>query len=245
MSDDRRLALVAAAATAATAGLYLYRRASNAVANTCAAPAAAGTSYFLSGVMGGSGGGGASLAGIAVESQDYRAQMRDAVLAADSNANIIDPAVVVADLAPRIHAPGTPEAAWWAEDEAVRSAFGACVELAARSDVVISYLPTASMGSAVELHAARAAHRLVLVVAPGKMSGNWVVRAYADHVFEDVDALRAWLQARASKPSSRPSCAQAPSVAAAPLDGALDGSITFLYSDLFGRSGGVARLLRR
>ena len=155
------------------------------------------TSYFLSGVMGGSGGGGASLAGIAVESQDYRALMRGAILAADPSATIVDPAIVVPAMAPGLHPPSTPEVEWWSADVCVRQAFEACVDLAARSDVIISYLPTASMGSAVELHAARQAGRLVLVVAPGKMRGNWVVRSYADHVFEDVRALEVWLLERA------------------------------------------------
>ena len=147
--------------------------------------------------MGGSGGGGASLAGIAVESQDYRALMRGAILAADPSATIVDPAIVVPAMAPGLHPPSTPEAEWWSADACVRQAFEACVDLAAKSDVVVSYLPTASMGSAVELHAARQAGRLVLVVAPGKMRFNWVVRSYADHVFEDVRALEVWLLERA------------------------------------------------
>ena len=68
------------------------------------------------------------------------------------------------------------------------------MEAAAKADVVISYLPEASMGSAVEIHAAWAARRTILAVAPGSMAQNWVVRSYADRVFPSIDALREWLR---------------------------------------------------
>ena len=145
-----------------------------------------GSSFFLSGVMGGSGGGASNLAGVAVESQSYRARIREAILSADPSATVVDPAEIVAARAPELHPVGG--AVDWASDAAVATMFGECVDLAARCDVVVSYLPMASMGSAVELHAARARGRLVLVVAPGeKMRSNWVIRAYADRVFEDID----------------------------------------------------------
>ena len=185
-----------------------------------------GSTFFLSGVMGGSGGGTSKLVGVAVESQDYRARIRDTILAADPSATVVDPADVVAARARALHPTSAID---WASDAAVSAMFGECVDLAARCDVVVSYLPMASMGSAVELHAARAAGRLVLVVAPGeKMRSNWVIRSYADCVFDDTDALRHWL-------SQHPWSARAPptparTAAAAPPTAALDGSITFLYS---------------
>ena len=156
-----------------------------------------GESYFLSGVMGGSGAGTANLAGVAVESQDYRVSIRAAVLAADKTARVVDPAEVVKLRAPELHADGLPEAAFWKEDGSVRAMFGEVVALAAQCDVVISYLPTASMGSAIELHAAREAGRLVVVVAPNeRMRANWVVRVYADFVFDDIGSLSQWLEQR-------------------------------------------------
>ena len=153
-----------------------------------------GASYFLSGVMGGSGTGTAKLAGVTVESQDYRASIRAAVLAADSTACVIDPAEVVKLRAAELHVDGTPELGFWKDDACVRTMFGEVVALAAQSEVVISYLPRASMGSAVELHAAREAGRLVVVVAPNEqMRANWVVRAYAHFVFDDIASLGQWL----------------------------------------------------
>ena len=49
------------------------------------------------------------------------------------------------------------------------------------------------MGSAVEIHAAWAARRTILAVAPGSMAQNWVVRSYADRVFPSIAELHEWL----------------------------------------------------
>ena len=50
-----------------------------------------GATYFLSGVMGGSGTATSKTLNINMESQDYRAQIRDVILAADASAVIVDP----------------------------------------------------------------------------------------------------------------------------------------------------------
>jgi hypothetical protein len=61
----------------------------------------------------------------------------------------------------------------------------------AASDVVICWLPEASMGTANEMFLAWEAERLVLTVTP--MAPNWVIRAYSDHIFEDLEALEAFV----------------------------------------------------
>ena len=107
--------------------------------------------------------------------------------------------------------------------------------LAASTDICVSYLPSASMGSAVELHAARAAAKLILVIAPGPMQGNWVVRSYADHVFEDVAELQAWLTERLIPDAANASRSFALSTEIkqpVPCIN-LKGSITFVYSSNF------------
>ena len=152
-----------------------------------------GATYFLSGVMGGSGSGKSTELGIAMESQDYRGMIRRAILAADSTASIVDPLQMGSDRAAQLYPQGTPEEEMWVDDGHVRDMFRDVVAAAAAADVVVSYLPTASMGSAVELHAAHGAGRVVLCVAPGPMRGNWVVRAYSGVVFEDVPALAEFL----------------------------------------------------
>eukprot|EP00927_Polykrikos_kofoidii_P028479 TRINITY_DN24861_c0_g1_i1.p1 TRINITY_DN24861_c0_g1~~TRINITY_DN24861_c0_g1_i1.p1 ORF type:complete len:194 (+),score=31.83 TRINITY_DN24861_c0_g1_i1:70-582(+) len=157
-----------------------------------------GSTYFLSGVMGGSGGGDNKEFGVAMESQDYRALLRDAVLAADPMARIVDPLALGEVRAAEWYPPGTPIENYWIDDAHVREMLAEVVAAAAASDVVISFLPSASMGSAVELHAARQASRIILVVAPGNMRGNWVVRSYADRIFESIEELRDWLLSKAN-----------------------------------------------
>lgn len=62
------------------------------------------------------------------------------------------------------------------------------------SDLVICWLPEASMGTAIEMYLAHEAGRTVLTVSP--MAPNWVVRAYSTQVFSDLDALDAFLSRR-------------------------------------------------
>ena len=204
------------------------------------APLKRGATYFLSGVMGGSGGGSANLAGVTVESQDYRALMRASIVAADPDAVIIDPADIVRERAKELHPPGTPESQYFNSDDTIGAMFGECVALAAKCDVVVSYLPMASMGSACELHEARAAGRLVIVITGGsKMGGNWVVRSYADHVLSDADALRVWLQRNLTTSPKLTtvsvSTSGTPSESTPPA-AHIEGAITFLYSSNFALS---------
>lgn len=152
-----------------------------------------GGSYFLSGVMQGAKADGEGVEGTV--NQDYRSQIKAAVLAADESAVIVEPWDLVGAVCAELYPPGTPQSAMFGDDGHVRRAFGVCVDAAAAADAVISYLPEASMGSAVELHAAHAAGRKILVVAPGSMRGNWVVRSYSDRVFASIDELGASLAA--------------------------------------------------
>ena len=62
---------------------------------------------------------------------------------------------------------------------------------AAASDVVICWLPSASMGTGLEMYLAHEAGAVVLTVTP--MAANWVVRAYSDRILPDLDALDAFL----------------------------------------------------
>jgi hypothetical protein len=152
---------------------------------------AKGSKYFLSGVMQGKKADGAGVEGTV--NQDYRAQMSDAIISADSTATVVEPWDLVGAVCKEMYPEGTPQSDMFKDDAHVRRAFGVCVDAAAASDVVISYLPEASMGSAVELHAARQNGRVILAVAPGSMAGNWVVRSYADETFNSIEDLSGWL----------------------------------------------------
>jgi len=153
----------------------------------------AGSSYFLSGVMGGSGSGTSSALGIAMEPQAYRAQIAAAIRAADATAVIIDPLAMGATRRAELAAESTADP--WADDAHVKRMFADVVAAAADCDVVVSFLPVASMGSAVELHEARKASRTIICVVSPTMSTNWVVRSYADATVASIEALGALLLA--------------------------------------------------
>ena len=150
-----------------------------------------GSSYFLSGVMQGAKADGDGVEG--TMNQDYRGQMKEAILAADAAATVIEPWDLVGKVCKELHPEGTPWSDMFKDDAHVRMAFGTCVDAAAEADVLISYLPEASMGSAIEIYKARSAGKKILVVAPGSMAGNWTVRSYADRVFSSIEELRAAL----------------------------------------------------
>jgi hypothetical protein len=68
-----------------------------------------------------------------------------------------------------------------------RQVFLEHIELAAQSDVLVAYVPEASMGTALEMWAAHRAGRLVLTIS--SMPHNWVVRFLSDRIFSDLDAF--------------------------------------------------------
>ena len=74
---------------------------------------------------------------------------------------------------------------------AIRATFAEGNRRAAGCDVLVAYLPSASMGTAVEMHEAARGGAVVLTITP--MAANWVVRAYSDRIFPDVEALERFL----------------------------------------------------
>jgi nucleoside 2-deoxyribosyltransferase len=75
------------------------------------------------------------------------------------------------------------------DTEAARQTLLAMAALAAQCDLVIAYVPTASMGTALEMNAAY--HAGIPVVAVSPMQHNWVVRAFASRIYPDLEGLYA------------------------------------------------------
>lgn len=63
---------------------------------------------------------------------------------------------------------------------------------AAACDLLVAYLPSASMGTALEMYEAARAGATVLTITP--LAANWVVRAYSDRVFADVGRFEDFLK---------------------------------------------------
>jgi hypothetical protein len=77
------------------------------------------------------------------------------------------------------------------DDEMARATLLDMAELAGKSDLVIVYLPEASMGTALEMcHAFRAG---VPIVTISPMEANWVVKHLSSVVLPDLDSFRRWV----------------------------------------------------
>jgi hypothetical protein len=124
---------------------------------------------FIGGVMQ------ASNTGLDLLDQSYRSEIAAALRERWPETQIIDPLL--------LH-PNSPAY----DDTAARETLFAMAELAARSDLVIVYLPVASMGTALEMYMAYQAGVPVVAISP--MQTNWVVRTLATRLFPTMDAFR-------------------------------------------------------
>lgn len=94
--------------------------------------------------------------------------------------------------------------------EEIKATLGDGIARAGACDVLVAYVPSASMGTAIEMYEAARSGAIILTISP--MTANWVLRAYSDRLFETVedfetflaagglDELRAGRQRKADKP---------------------------------------------
>lgn len=71
------------------------------------------------------------------------------------------------------------------DDEKARRVFFDHVEMVANSDCLVTFIPEASMGTAVEMYVARESGRPVITISP--LLSNWTVKFLSDKVFADLD----------------------------------------------------------
>jgi len=128
-----------------------------------------GWSFFIAGIIQG------SIADLAVHAQDYRREIR----------NIIERYVEGA----RVYCPfeNHPNSLEYDNETASRVFFDH-VAMAAKTDMLITFLPEASMGTAVEMYAANQAGRAVVTISP--LEANWAVKFLSDEILPDMEALR-------------------------------------------------------
>jgi len=121
---------------------------------------------FIAGIMQG------SLPGNDIHSQDYRERIKEIVRRHYPDAQILSPW----DLFPDSVSYGA---------ERAKETLLAMMEEAGRCDIVIAYLPEASMGTALEIWKAYEAGRAVLCISPLKY--NWVVQCLSERVFASIE----------------------------------------------------------
>jgi len=62
---------------------------------------------------------------------------------------------------------------------------------ASECDLLVAYLPEASMGTAIEMYLAGSHGAVVLTISP--LTANWVICAHSDRIFPNLEALEAFL----------------------------------------------------
>lgn len=126
---------------------------------------------FLSGIISG------SLAGKQIHQQTYRDELRAILQECLPAAQILCPW----DMHPDALSYGSGQA---------REALVAEVEAAASSDLIVAYIPQASMGTAIEIWEAHKRGVPVLAITP--LTHNWVVMLTARRTFPTMESFAAF-----------------------------------------------------
>ncbi len=129
--------------------------------------------FFLAGIMQG------SHVGSVLHNQSYRARIQQLLKAHFPLAEIYDP---LAD-----HA-GSLEY----DDQTGRDVFFHHNRLCGTVDVVLAFVPEASMGTAIEMWEAHRHGRLVITISP--LKHNWAVKFLSHAVFADLEEFEAALR---------------------------------------------------
>ncbi len=127
---------------------------------------------FIAGIIQG------SCRGKDVWSQDYRPRLKEILAKAFPRWEIYCPVE---------NHPGSVEYT----DEEAKETFIHHIELVRSSSLLVAYLPSASMGTAVEMWEAYLKGIPVWAITP--MVENWLVRITSSRVFPSIDALEAFL----------------------------------------------------
>ncbi len=113
-----------------------------------------------------------------IDDQDYRRIIAEAILEHYPQVEILDPN--------ELHPEGVDY-----DDVMAKKTLLEMADLAGRADLVVAYLPWASMGTALEMCYAFQGGVPIVSISP--MAANWVVKHLSDLVLPDLDAFRAWL----------------------------------------------------
>jgi hypothetical protein len=128
---------------------------------------------FISGVMQG------SIKGKGIQGQGYRQVISDAIRILHPNAEVYDPFSAF---------PNSVEF----DDQKAKETLFAMAKEAASSDIVIAYLPEASMGTALEM--IRAYDNDKVIISISSLEKNWFICAVSEKIFVSLDEFCDWVQ---------------------------------------------------
>ena len=113
-----------------------------------------------------------------IDDQGYRTAIAEAIMGRYPGSEIVDPN--------ELHPDGVDY-----DDAMAKKTLLDMAELAGQADLVVAYVPRASMGTAVEMWQAFQAGAPVVTISP--MVDNWVIKHISAIVLPDLDAFRGWV----------------------------------------------------
>lgn len=128
---------------------------------------------YIAGVMQG------SEQGKGIRGQGYRQVISEALKTNDPDAEIYDP---------YLHFPDSVDY----DDQRARKTLFILADEAGAADIVIAYLPEASMGTALEM--VRAYDNGVPILTISSMEKNWFINALSTKVFPSLEAFCDWMR---------------------------------------------------
>ena len=85
------------------------------------------------------------------------------------------------------------------DDKDAKKAFADCLRRSAYdADMVVAYIPEASMGTALEIYEAFRNDKYIVIITP--LLNNWIVRLYGDIAFSSIESFSAWVYDHALDP---------------------------------------------
>ena len=127
---------------------------------------------FISGIMQGSRTDGE------IDSQDYRHEIAHMLRRHVPKVDVLDPL--------ELH----PDSVTYDPEQAKQTLLE-LIALAGQADALVAYIPSASMGTAIEMWSAYQSSVPVYTICP--LEDNWVVRSLSERVFPDMAAFAAFV----------------------------------------------------
>ena len=128
---------------------------------------------YIAGIMQGSN------QGHGIQDQDYRQIIRQAIQTTHPEAEILDPFSLF------------PDSVTYGPARA-RQVLFELADAAGASDILIAYLPRASMGTALEMTRAYDNGKTIISISP--MQENWVIRALSAKIFSTLEEFCDWVR---------------------------------------------------
>jgi hypothetical protein len=113
-----------------------------------------------------------------IDDQDYRRTIAEALADHRIDVEVLDPN--------KLHPNGVDY-----DDAMAKATLLEMANLASKADLLVAYVPKASMGTALEMLKAFEANVPVVTISP--MAANWVIKHLSSVVLPNLDAFREWV----------------------------------------------------